>query len=117
MCRFVGSVPDILGLVRPSFRPKSGLRSKISGRILKSVRALLAQPTGCVSKTKNGPTNNEADCAGPPRAIDRRGPCKTIVFSYGVGTVLLAGFLYRAVLPPLVLEGLLKDQDEKILLR
>jgi hypothetical protein len=36
--RSVGTVPDILGLVWPSFRPKSGSKSKISGRILKSVR-------------------------------------------------------------------------------
>ena len=35
---FVGTVPDILGLVWPSFRPKSGPKSQISGRILKSVR-------------------------------------------------------------------------------
>ncbi len=38
VCRFVGTVPDILGLVWPSFRPKSGSKSKISGRILKSFR-------------------------------------------------------------------------------
>ncbi len=38
MCRFVGTVPDILGLVLPIFRPKSGSKSKISGRILKSFR-------------------------------------------------------------------------------
>ncbi len=35
MRRFVGTVPEILGLVWPSFRPNSGLKSKISGRILK----------------------------------------------------------------------------------
>ncbi len=35
VCRFVGTVPDILGLVWPSLRPKSGSKSKISGRILK----------------------------------------------------------------------------------
>ncbi len=38
MCRFVGTVPDIVGLVWPSFRPKSGSKSQISGRILKSFR-------------------------------------------------------------------------------
>ncbi len=38
VCQFVGTVPNILGLVWPSFRPKSGSKSKISGRILKSVR-------------------------------------------------------------------------------
>ncbi len=38
VCRFVGTVPDILGLVWPSFRPKSVLKSKSSGRILQSVR-------------------------------------------------------------------------------
>ncbi len=36
MCRFVGTVPDILGLLWPSFRPDSGSKSNISGRILKS---------------------------------------------------------------------------------
>ena len=46
VCRFVGTVPDILGLVWPSFRPKSGSKSKISGRILNNFRALLAQPSG-----------------------------------------------------------------------
>ncbi len=34
VCRFVGTVPDILGLVWPSFRHKSGSKSKIPGRIL-----------------------------------------------------------------------------------
>ena len=38
VCRFVGSVPDILGLVRPRFRPKCGSTLRISGRILKSCR-------------------------------------------------------------------------------
>ncbi len=38
MCRLVGTVPDIVGLVWPSFRPKSDSKSKISGRVLKSVR-------------------------------------------------------------------------------
>jgi hypothetical protein len=38
VCRFVGTVPDVLGLVWPSFRPKSGSRSKISGRILNIYR-------------------------------------------------------------------------------
>ncbi len=33
--RFVDTVPDIFGLVWPNFRPKSGSKSKISGRILK----------------------------------------------------------------------------------
>ncbi len=36
--RFVGTVPDNSGLVFPSFRPKSGSKSKIPGRILKSCR-------------------------------------------------------------------------------
>ncbi len=36
MFRFVGTVPGTLGLVWPSFRPKSGPKSKISGRIIKS---------------------------------------------------------------------------------
>ncbi len=36
--RFVGTVPDILGLVWPRFRPKSDPKSKIPDRILKSVR-------------------------------------------------------------------------------
>ncbi len=31
---FVGTVPDILGLVWPSFRPKAGPKSKMSSRIL-----------------------------------------------------------------------------------
>jgi hypothetical protein len=34
--RFVGTVPDILGVVWPSFRSKSGSKSKIPGRIRKS---------------------------------------------------------------------------------
>ncbi len=38
MCRLVGTVPDILGLAWPSFRPKSGSKSKIAGRILTSFR-------------------------------------------------------------------------------
>ena len=42
MCRFVGTVPDILGLVWPSFRPKSGSKSKIPGRILKCFRGLFS---------------------------------------------------------------------------
>ncbi len=33
--RFVGTVPNILGLVWPSFRPNSDSKSKIPGRILK----------------------------------------------------------------------------------
>ncbi len=36
--RSVGTVPDILGLAWPSFRPKSGSKSKIPGGILKSFR-------------------------------------------------------------------------------
>ncbi len=42
MCRFVATVPDILGLVWPSFCPNSGSKSQISGRILKSFRALFS---------------------------------------------------------------------------
>ncbi len=42
LCRFVGTVPDILRLVWPSFRPKPGSRSKIPGRILKSCRGPLS---------------------------------------------------------------------------
>ncbi len=37
MCRSLGTVPGILGLLLPPFRPKSGPKSKIPGRILKSV--------------------------------------------------------------------------------
>ncbi len=36
VCQFAGTVPGIVGLVWPSFRPKSLSKSKISGRILKS---------------------------------------------------------------------------------
>ena len=36
MCRSVGTVPCILGLVWRRFRPKSGSKSQISGRILTS---------------------------------------------------------------------------------
>ncbi len=36
VCRFVGTVPDIVGLVWPSFRRKSGSKSKIVGRILQT---------------------------------------------------------------------------------
>ena len=39
VCRFVGTVSDILGLVWPSFRPKSGSESQTSGRIFKSLGA------------------------------------------------------------------------------
>ncbi len=35
MCRSVGTLPGTLGLVWASFRPQSGPKSKISGRILK----------------------------------------------------------------------------------
>ncbi len=42
VCRSVGAVPDILGLVWRSFRPKSGSESKISGRILKISRGLFS---------------------------------------------------------------------------
>ncbi len=34
VCRFVGTVPDILGLVRPSSWPNADSKSKISVRIL-----------------------------------------------------------------------------------
>ncbi len=43
VCRFVGTVPCILGLALRSYRPKSDSKSKISGRILKSFRALSAE--------------------------------------------------------------------------
>jgi hypothetical protein len=46
VCRFVGTVPDILALVWPSFRPKAGSKWKISGRILKNSRG----PFGSVVK-------------------------------------------------------------------
>ncbi len=38
VCRFVGTGPDILGLVWPNFRPESGVKSRTYGRILKSCR-------------------------------------------------------------------------------
>ncbi len=38
VCRFVGTVLDILSPVWPSFRPKSGSKLNISGRILHSFR-------------------------------------------------------------------------------
>ena len=34
VCRFAGTVTDILGLVWPSFRPESGSKSKVPDRIL-----------------------------------------------------------------------------------
>ena len=37
-CVPVCAVPDILGLFRPNFRPKSGSKPKIPGRILKHYR-------------------------------------------------------------------------------
>ena len=37
-CRFVDTLPGILGLVCLRFRPNSGSKSKIPGRILKSFR-------------------------------------------------------------------------------
>jgi hypothetical protein len=39
VCRFVGTVPDILGWDWPNFRPQSGSKSKISSRILHSSRS------------------------------------------------------------------------------
>ncbi len=39
VCRFVGTVPDILGLVWPSFRPKPGSKLKVSGRIRAAIQA------------------------------------------------------------------------------
>ncbi len=42
MCRFVGTVPDILGLVWPRFRLKSGSESKIPSRILQHFRGPLS---------------------------------------------------------------------------
>jgi hypothetical protein len=42
VCRSVGAVPDILGSVWRSFRPKSGSESKISGRILNISRGLFS---------------------------------------------------------------------------
>ncbi len=44
VCWFAGAVPDILGLLWPSLRPKSGSKSKISGRILQSFRSHFSQP-------------------------------------------------------------------------
>jgi hypothetical protein len=41
------TVQDIWGLVKPSFRPKSGSKSKISGRILKSVRGPFGSAESC----------------------------------------------------------------------
>ncbi len=38
VCRFVGTVLDIWGLVWPSFKSRPGPQSKISGRILKGFR-------------------------------------------------------------------------------
>ncbi len=46
VCRFVGTVPGIWGLVLLPFRPIAVPKSKTAGRILKIVRALLAQPSG-----------------------------------------------------------------------
>jgi hypothetical protein len=34
VCRFVGTVPGILGLGWPRFRPNAGSKSTMSGRIL-----------------------------------------------------------------------------------
>ncbi len=57
VCRFVGTVPSILSLVWPSFRPKSFSKSKIPGRILKSIRGPSAQPPkGAVTPRKRPKT-------------------------------------------------------------
>ncbi len=55
MCRFVGTVPDMLGLVRLSFRPKSGSKSKIPARIQKICRGPLSSAELGSSETKTGP--------------------------------------------------------------
>ncbi len=49
VCWFVGNVPAILGFVWPSFRPKSGSKSKIPGRLLQRFR---------------GPSSSAELCAG-----------------------------------------------------
>ncbi len=46
VCRAVGTVPGIWGLVWRRFRPKSGSKWKMSGRILQSVRALSSSAEG-----------------------------------------------------------------------
>ncbi len=50
-CRFVGTVPDILGLFWPSFRFKPGSKSKMSGRVFQTFRGPFssAEP-GCLGK-------------------------------------------------------------------
>ncbi len=47
VCRSVGTVPGILGLVWPSFRPNSGSKSKISDRILKRFRGPFSSAEQC----------------------------------------------------------------------
>ncbi len=69
VCRSVGTVQCMFGLVWHRFRPKSGSKSNISGRILKSCRGLLAQPSGTFGF---GFTHTLAVSADP-----RRLACKT----------------------------------------
>ncbi len=54
VCRFVGTGPDILGLVWPSFRPESGSKSKIPGRILQSSRGPLSSAESCACLLPEG---------------------------------------------------------------
>ncbi len=61
MCRFVGTVPDILGVVWPSFSPKSGSKSQISGRILKSFRGPFSSAEQAPFLGEGGGEQAEAD--------------------------------------------------------
>ncbi len=72
--RSVGAVPGILGLVWPSFRPKSGSRSKISGRILERFRGPVSsaewsvRPHSAVCRWffGSGPVGGTGECEHGP---------------------------------------------------
>ncbi len=73
VCRSVGTLPAIVGLLRPNFKPNSGSKSKISGRILKKmVGALLAHPSSASGRMSDFRTGFWLDCyrehleIGPP---------------------------------------------------
>ncbi len=53
-CRCVGTVPDILGLVWPSFRTNSGSKSEVSGRILNNFGGRFSSAEGGVARPEHG---------------------------------------------------------------
>ncbi len=66
VCRSVGTVPDIWGLAWPSFRPKSGSKSKIYGRILTSFRGPCSSAEKTPHRLLARPARPPAARAAPP---------------------------------------------------